>query len=1276
MDLTPTNPLPQEEFAPTIPLKKVTDRGAPLPRIPGYELQGELGRGGMGVVYQARQKGLNRIVALKVILSGAHADPRTLKRFQAEAEVLARLEHPNIVKIHEVGESEGLPFFCMEFCGEGSLSSRLKGTPLPARQSAALIEPLARAMHAAHEAGIVHRDLKPGNILLAGIREEGKGTGEQHSSPVPFSSSHVPKITDFGIAKQLEGDSKVTRTGAVLGTPEYMAPEQAAGMAKAVGPAADIYSLGAILYECLTGRPPFCGAIVAETLLQVKTLEPVPPSHLLPAMPRDLNTICLKCLEKYPARRYGSARALAEDLERFLKGEPILARPAGFLERAVKWIRRRPAIAALLATIVVLLILGASGITWAYREAIRERREALLQRDAAESARSQAEHERNNALVQQENAEHSLAMKTLLAAQASWRESNAGEARRHLEDVPEHRRGWEWGVLRRQFDGGLLTLHGHNFPVTALALHPDGQQLASISSSDNLLIRWDLRTGELLQRISLIRLDTINDLAFSPDGRTLALALGSPGAPRDGVILWDFEHDQIVRRFSMDGAGAACVAISPDGKRLAAGPIWKLDAPPRAADIVLWDVKTGKRLKTLVGHQKGVNRVVFRPDGRLLASAGADWTARLWDIEGKGAPVVISGHLQDVVDRGERELRPGVRGLAFRPDGRWLASGGQGDVRVWGLAEGRELGRMLGDSQGITAVAYRPDGMEVAATGLSGLLQVTAAGRVTRTLRGHIGEALGLTYLADGHHLVSAGRDGTLKVWDTRTRPSVPILSGPRQKIRALACARDSRRVLAVAGSELWSWDSYTGRVEWTRAEPQKELLSLAVSPHRSLIATGSSGGMVQMRDAVTGRVLRELPGHREDVVGLAFSGDGQVLAAASSDEQGGELRLWEAATGELIRTHPVPENVLSEVAIDPRGKQVALVAEGQVRLWDLADGRPLMSLLSPGGSSFGVAFSSDGKHIASGSWARTLTVWDTDKGQARHVLHGHGQPITSVAFTRDRNRLASCSTDGAVRIWEVRDGQLLATLLAHNHAMRALAFTPDGRTLAVACWAYGRPSILLWDAGPPEGERILRGHRGSVRSAIFSPDGRLLASIGTDNTVRIWEAASGRLLHQIQTANSTGYLVFSRDSKQLLGHLPGGGRAWEVETGRPFDVVPKDFRAAPNPSRRSPDGRFFAEIEGDLIRLVRMTPDECEQGRCRIVLQEDASWHSDEATRLEGLKQHFAASFHLERLALLSPWDAGLWLRLGRACARSGQNDRAAVCFLRAIFANAQKLP
>jgi hypothetical protein len=398
---------------------------ADLPLLPGYEILGELGRGGMGVVYKARQVRLQRLVALKMILAGAHAGPQELARFRREAEAVAQLQHPHIVQIYEVGEQKGQPYFSLEFVDGGSLAQKLAGTPLPAYQAAQLVETLARAVHAAHERDIIHRDLKPANVLL--------------------TAHGTPKVTDFGLAKRLDAGPGLTESGAIVGTPSYMAPEQARGKTKEIGPACDVYALGAIFYELLTGRPPFRAETPLDTVLQVLQDEPVAPSRLQPKLPRDLETICLKAMAKTPARRYATAQALAEDLRRFLNHEPITARSVGAYERVTKWVRRRPMVASLLAALLICLTVAGGSVVYGLRQDVKRQTEIAIQEraNAQEQRRlaKEAQDERDNANNARAELEATLAQSLLrpLGHQEGMVNEFEREALRELAENPSRR---------------------------------------------------------------------------------------------------------------------------------------------------------------------------------------------------------------------------------------------------------------------------------------------------------------------------------------------------------------------------------------------------------------------------------------------------------------------------------------------------------------------------------------------------------------------------------------------------------------------------------------------------------------------------------------------------------------------------------------------------------------------------------------------------------------------------------------------------------------------
>jgi tRNA A-37 threonylcarbamoyl transferase component Bud32 len=421
-----------------------------------YELLDEIARGGMGVVYKARQVNLNRIVALKMILAGQLANDSDVKRFYAEAEAAANLDHPGIVPIFEIGQHEGQHYFSMAFIQGQSLAKKVADGPFPPREAAELVRKIAEAVEYAHQKGIIHRDLKPANVLLDG--------------------SGQPKVTDFGLAKQTKGDSGLTGTGQILGTPSYMPPEQAAGKIDLIGPQADVYSLGAILYCLLTGRPPFQAANPMDTLLQVLDDEPVSPRQLNAQIPRDLETICLKCVSKEAEKRYGSAGELADDLRRFEDHEPIIARPAGFVERAVKWSRRRPALAALIAVAVAGLVV----VAWETQVANRE------------WARAERELTRAERLLDDSQAR--LYINSIELAGREWEAGRVDRAVTALDSCEAPRRGWEWNYLQRLCHAELVKIPvGYDAPDVAFSR--DGRLLAVANFSNRRIDLFDSQTG-------------------------------------------------------------------------------------------------------------------------------------------------------------------------------------------------------------------------------------------------------------------------------------------------------------------------------------------------------------------------------------------------------------------------------------------------------------------------------------------------------------------------------------------------------------------------------------------------------------------------------------------------------------------------------------------------------------------------------------------------------------------------------------------------------------
>ena len=684
---------------------------AELPRIPGYEVQSVLGYGGMGVVYKARDLRLDRPVAIKMLLTGTYASLEERERFFREAAAAAGLRHPNIVQVYDVSSHDGWPYFTLEFVEGGSLAEQIRGTPQPVRQAATLVATLAEAVEVAHQGGIIHRDLKPANVLL--------------------TADGTPKIADFGLARRLEGGAALTLSGAVMGTPSYMAPEQTQGKTLAIGPAIDIYALGAILYKLVTGRPPFRAETASETAFQVVTQDPVAPSRLNARVPRDIGTICMKCLEKDPARRYGTAGELAADLKRFLNNRPIRARPVGIFGRMNRWGRRNPAPAGLLSALVLTGLFAFLAIFWQWRKA-----EALARSVSAANVR--LEEQRSRAIDAQGRAERAGESErweryrsNIAAAAAALQIQNSGAARRALEAAPPEHRNWEWRHLHSQLDNARAVLPGGTLAVGSFGnlpiISPSGEQLATANKDERTIGLWNTMTGA---EIGVLRghEGPIHSLAYSPDGNRLAscsadktIRLWEPAARRE-VAVWR-------------GNQKACewLSYSPDGQRICSldgrsGRLWDtatgqtiatFDKPVQRNSVLfmpggrqllvglgrqvcLYDLTTGRQIAVLGSHEEQVFHLAVSPDGKRIASHGEhEKTIRLWDATTRKEIAVLHGHTVSPPN------------LAFSPDGTRLLSGcsyPDTAMRLWEAATGRPIAALEGHKNSILAVAFSPDG--------------------------------------------------------------------------------------------------------------------------------------------------------------------------------------------------------------------------------------------------------------------------------------------------------------------------------------------------------------------------------------------------------------------------------------------------------------------------------------------------------------------------------------------------------------------------------------
>jgi WD40 repeat protein/serine/threonine protein kinase len=1023
------------------------------PIIPGYEIEGELGRGGMGVVYRAYDPRLKRQVAIKVIRNGRFAGEEELARFRTEAEAIARLQHANIAHVYEVGEHRDGPYLVLEYLEGGSLDRKLAGTPQPARASACLVETLARAVQHAHERGIVHRDLKPGNVLLASpdVAASLQLADSAHATLGKLQTCRhdhpIPKISDFGLAKFLEGPAGVTTSGAPLGTASYMPPEQALPTTNPIGPSADVYALGAILYEMLTGRPPFQAANATEALLQVLTTDPIPPRRLRPSVPRDLETICLKCLEKAPGRRYASAQALADDLARFLAGEPIEARATGPWERAMKWARRRPAVAALTALTVGLTVFGFGMVTWQWQEAERARRHAERAQEQAETVRAEE--------AQQRQRYQRLSVN--LAVDRGLYFCEQGDVGRGLLHLA---RSLEWArdeqadlqhVIRTNLGAWSRSLCSlklcltHRGRVLAVAWAPDGR-FALTGCADGKAIVWDAASGEPIGK-PLTHPARVNAVAFSPDGSRILTGTGERGNSTGAAWLWDRATGQRVCPPLVHPGPVWAVAFSPDGRKALTG---SSDSRTGKGAMQLWDGRTGAPLGSPWPHRRAVRAVAYGPDGQTVLSGCEDRSARLWDEK-------TGELLRELAHKGY------VQAVAFSPDGKTIATGSRdATARLWDASTGELIGKPLRDAGYVESVAFSPDGKA----------------------------------------LVTGSRDAMARVWDVSSRKLIANVLPHQDQVAAVAFHPHGRTILTG------SWDR-SARL-WELPRPltasttfphPTQVWAAAVSPDGRTVVTGGSNGMARLWNVDTGKMIGKTWPSTVPIQSLAFSADGRMVLMGGDDKT---ARLWEVATGKTPG-QPLdhPDAVLA-VACRPDGRVILTGCQDRkARLWDVASGKVLAPLLEHPCPVSAVAFHPKSANIVvTGCDDRSARLWDVARGVCLAKLGPHQGPVRCVAFSPDGRWIVTGSEDRTARLWDGATGQSVGEPLMHQGAVLAVAFSPDGQTVLTT--SRDRKA-RLWDVGSRKmlGKAML--HQGPVRAGAFHPDGRLVLTAGEDMKARLW---------------------------------------------------------------------------------------------------------------------------------------------------------------------------
>jgi WD40 repeat protein/tetratricopeptide (TPR) repeat protein len=1149
----------------------------------------------------------------------------------------------------------------MELLDGGRLAEAQAAKPLPARTAAGLIETLARTIDYAHRQGVVHRDLNPANVLLAPGRER---PAADHSALAGrlWLDEAVPKISDFGLAKYLDQDSRLTKTGFVMGTPSYMAPEQVRGQNDQVGPAADTYALGAVLYELLTGRPPFLGATALESMNQVAEMDPVPPARLIPQVPRDLEIICLKCLEKEPAKRYASAVALADDLRRFLAGEPIRARQVGTLERAWRWARRRPAVAGLLLAVVAALLAGTGVSSYFALESSRradeaERATEAKQKalEAAQKARLQsdvraAELQLRAGLAHCEAGAIDVGLFNLLDA---WRlaPENAGDFRRV---VRTNLAGWsrQLPVLRH-----VLTL-AQGGQVLARFLGADGQTLVAWTANGSRVQRWNTTTGEALGPPFVLP-DGEVVIDVSPDGTLLSTQKQGQGLIRDlatGQLVSSWlqhrqANNEAVPTFAFFGASGQVVMTRSDDFRERWGfrRFWQLAPPAELPATVQFQAGDGCHLTT--GRDGKTVLVVFRQAPGERPGSPAPH-AEFWDLAaGKrlaGLSAPVGGPDPRFRWNGEAVLSvSGDRYEGFEPDV-------EGSVSWWDTAAGRRLGEVWRPRRQSLCSVLTQDGQSLAAfcedqrvrlyelaTGRQRGGDIPAAGFKGHEWAGRVAAS------PDGSVVLTAAANGTVRLWQTRHflpqttaaanfRPRPPP-GGP--EIVTSVFSADGKTVLACPAAP-----NHQGRLLATSSDRplvrplrQQHLHSLAFSPNGALIATAPDnhefGGkaVVYLWDAATGRLRASLNQYRY-IHTLAFSQDSRTLAVGCV----GGTFLWDVVAARP-RHFLRERSTVGHLVFSPDGSRLAVAYKrgwagvgAGLRLWDVTTGQPVGEFLAADHPQrpqpyFVPAFADGGRTLrAFDTFVGVLHALDARTGAAR------GQPLTlervdQAVFSADGASLATSQSDGSVQQWNPAAGQRVGPPLAQPHPVVRFVFSPDRRTLAVACRDQ---AVRLWDAatslpvGPP------LPHRAPVLDLTFTPDCASLATLTATGAAHTWPLPR---------------LVADDPDRMELWLQATAGVRLEGAQVHALDI--KTWQRCRQ-------------------RLHERWPDADPALRWPT---DHAAWHDARAREAEEDGNTFAGVWHLERLLALRPGDWQTHARLGWLFAEAGDLDRAEAAYGRA---------
>jgi WD40 repeat protein/serine/threonine protein kinase len=1099
-------------------------------QIGNYKLLEQIGEGGCGVVYLAEQREpVRRQVALKVIKLGLDTK-NVIARFEAERQALALMDHPNIAKVLEAGATEsGRPYFVMELVRGIPITDYCDQDNLRTAERLELFIQVCQAIQHAHQKGIIHRDIKPSNILVT-MRD----------------GTPVPKVIDFGIAKatqqRLTDKTLFTALQQFIGTPAYMSPEQAAMNELGIDTRSDIYSLGVLLYELLTGKTPFeqkelaaagldamrrtilereppkpstrLSAMVPDELVNTATRRRTEVPKLIHSLRGDLDWIVMKALEKDRTRRYETANGLARDLDRHLRHEPVTARPYSRFYEFQKTVRRHRVSFAATTAVLVALLVGLGVASWSL---VQERK-----------ARSRAVGSEAKAIKEARRAEEALNASDLAQAVHLSAEGHAAEAIPYLVRILSAAPTNDAALTRlttlltyRSWMLPLVTVTQADWVVSA-QFSPNGERLVT-GSWDYTARVWNARTGSPVTP-PLVHRQTIWSVEFSPDGRSVLTASA------DGTAqVWDAQTGQSINGPLQHAAAVRVASFSPDGRRVVTGSL------DNTAQV--WDALTGQRLSPPLRHSSEVDSVQFSPDGSRVLTASVDGSAVVWDAV-TGARVA-------------GPLRHGWRVISaqFSPDGKRIVTASyDGTARVWDAETGRPLTDPLRHGDRVTGARFSPNGRWVVTASYDKTARVWDAtdGRPLTPPLQHAWPVASAEFSLDSKRVLTASGDGMARVWDAQ---SGELLGEPSSQGAGLWSARfnpDSTRIVTASrDNTAVVWDIRDRRPSNLPFEHQHWVRSAAFSPDGKRVVTTSNDKTARVWDALNGRAITGPLRHDDTVWTARFSPDCTRVVTASDDHT---ARLWDAQTGQALATLRHGDSV-REAQFSPDGKWVVTASLDQTaRIWDARTGLPRFEPLPHGSNVWCAQFSPDGQRIVTGCHDGIARLWDALSGKLLGQYIGHTREIVWAQFSPDGQRIVTASHDHTARLWDMHNGRQLTPALKHTDSVLMAEFSPDGAKILTASWDG---TARVWDAttGLPLTQRLKHGQ--VVSGARFASNGRRIVTVSDDHAARIWDALSGMpLAEPFGHSGPVWTAEFSPDGKRVL-------TASDDQTARLWDLAP-----------------------------------------------------------------------------------------------------------------------